>query len=90
MNADAYISIVSEAMVLVLILSMPPIVAAVVVGVSVALLQALTQIQDQTLPYAIKLTATVVTLLFAMGFFYEDILSFTITLFREFPRLVTR
>jgi len=90
MHADAYISIVSEAMVLVLILSMPPIVAAVVVGVSVALLQALTQIQDQTLPYAIKLTATVITLLFAMGFFYEDILSFTITLFREFPRLVTR
>ena len=88
MHTDAFIGIVTQAMLLVLILSAPPIIVATLVGVGIALLQALTQIQDQTLPYAIKLTATIITLIFAMGFVYDDILTFTITLFREFPRLI--
>lgn len=88
MQPDAYINLVNQAMLLVLILSAPPILVATFVGVGIALLQALTQIQDQTLPYAIKLTATIIVLIFAMGFVYDDVLNFTITLFREFPRMV--
>lgn len=45
----------SDALLLVLYLSMPPIIAAAGVGTLVALLQALTQVQEQTLSFAIKL-----------------------------------
>ena len=47
----------NQALVLVLTLSMPAIVAATAVGLVVGLIQALTQIQDQTLPQAVKLAA---------------------------------
>ncbi|MFP1721586.1 type III secretion system export apparatus subunit SctS [Lonsdalea quercina] len=46
-----------QAMVLVVMLSAPPLVVAVIVGVLISLLQAVMQLQDQTLPFAIKLVA---------------------------------
>ncbi|MFU9136284.1 MULTISPECIES: type III secretion system export apparatus subunit SctS [unclassified Erwinia] len=46
-----------QAMLLVVVLSAPPLIVAVIVGVIVSLLQAVMQLQDQTLPFAIKLVA---------------------------------
>lgn len=47
----------SHALILVLQLSLPVILAATAVGLVIGLIQALTQIQDQTLPHAVKLLA---------------------------------
>lgn len=47
----------NHAMILVLQLSLPVIIAATAVGLIIGLIQALTQIQDQTLPHAVKLLA---------------------------------
>ncbi|MCD9459075.1 type III secretion system export apparatus subunit SctS [Marinibactrum halimedae] len=52
-----------EAMVLVLLLSLPPIVAASLVGTLVSLIQALTQIQEQTLGFVLKLVAVIISLI---------------------------
>ncbi|MBL4794794.1 MAG: type III secretion system export apparatus subunit SctS [Pseudomonadales bacterium] len=52
----------SNALILVLVLSMPPIIVATVAGLLVSLVQALTQIQEQTLPFGIKLVALGLTL----------------------------
>ena len=52
----------AQALLLVLILSLPPIVAASLVGTLVSLIQALTQIQEQTLSFTLKLIAVIVTL----------------------------
>jgi type III secretion protein S len=49
-------------MLLVVVLSAPPLIVAVVVGVLTSLIQALMQIQDQTLPFGIKLVAVGITL----------------------------
>jgi len=46
-----------ESMILVVMLSAPPLIVAVVVGMIISLLQAVMQLQDQTLPFAIKLLA---------------------------------
>ena len=46
----------------VVVLSAPPLIVAVVVGVLTSLVQALMQVQDQTLPFGIKLLAVGVTL----------------------------
>jgi len=51
-----------QGMLLVVVLSAPPLIVAVVVGVRTALVQALMQVQDQTLPFGIKLVAVGVTL----------------------------
>lgn len=47
---------------LLVVLSAPPLIVAVVVGVLTSLIQALMQIQDQTLPFGIKLVAVGITL----------------------------
>jgi len=38
-------------------MSAPPLLIATLLGLSVSLIQAVTQIQDQTLPYVVKLVA---------------------------------
>jgi len=47
---------------LAILFSAPPLLVATIFGLSVSLLQAVTQIQDQTLPYVVKLAAVAVTL----------------------------
>lgn len=48
-----------------ILLSAPPLLAATICGLTVSLVQAVTQIQDQTLPYVVKLAAVSVTLALA-------------------------
>ncbi|MES2743028.1 MAG: type III secretion system export apparatus subunit SctS [Pseudomonadota bacterium] len=43
-------------------MSAPPLIVATLLGVLVSLVQAVTQIQDQTLPYVVKLVAVSVCL----------------------------
>ncbi|OPG71738.1 EscS/YscS/HrcS family type III secretion system export apparatus protein [Pseudomonas ogarae] len=57
------LTLFKEGMLLVVLLSAPPLIVAVVVGVLTSLVQALMQIQDQTLPFGIKLVAVGLTLL---------------------------
>lgn len=52
-----------QGMLLVVLLSAPPLIVAVVVGVMTSLVQALMQVQDQTLPFGIKLVAVGTTLI---------------------------
>ncbi|QFT33936.1 Flagellar biosynthetic protein FliQ [Labrenzia sp. THAF82] len=84
--ADA-LHVTTEAMFLVLLLSMPPILAASIVGLVVSLLQALTQIQEQTLPFAAKLIAIAITMAATSGFLGAEIFNFTANLFDTFPEL---
>ncbi|QJT82627.1 type III secretion system export apparatus subunit SctS [Kosakonia sp. MUSA4] len=51
-----------QAMLMVVMLSAPPLAVAVIVGIVVSLLQTVMQLQDQTLPFAIKLVAVGATL----------------------------
>lgn len=62
MNYDV-VYIAKQALVLSLLLSLPVVIVASITGLLFSLFQALTQIQDQTLSYAIKL-------IFIMGVLY--------------------
>ncbi len=55
MYADNITQATVDGLTLTLILSMPAILVATVVGIVVSLIQALTQIQEQTLSFAVKL-----------------------------------
>lgn len=76
---------ITDSMLLVMVLSMPPIVVASVVGIVVSLLQALTQVQEQTLSFAIKLIAVAATIAAISGYLGAMMLSYTLKLFDEFP-----
>lgn len=56
------ITLFEKAIILVVMLSAPPLLVAIAVGVLISLLQTVFQIQDQTLPFAIKLVAVSLTL----------------------------
>ncbi|MGY2291366.1 type III secretion system export apparatus subunit SctS [Pseudomonas sp. SDO528_S397] len=56
------IQLFKQGMLLVVVLSAPPLIVAVIVGVLTSLVQALMQVQDQTLPFGIKLVAVGITL----------------------------
>lgn len=87
MNEAMIIHHAGTAMLLVLLLSMPPIIVATVVGVLVSLLQALTQIQEQTLGFAVKLIAVVVTMFATAPWLGAQITQYTLQIFDQFPML---
>lgn len=87
MSPEIALRQVTEAMVLVMLLSMPPIIVASLVGIFVSLLQALTQIQEQTLSFAIKLLAVAITIAAMAGWLGNEILNYTLRLFSEFPNM---
>lgn len=82
------ISQVVHGLMLVLWLSLPPILVASVVGTLFSLVQALTQIQEQTLSFAVKLIAVGVTLFLTARWIGGEIFNYTISLFDNFPTMV--
>ena len=87
---DAYIvSVAKQGLYLVLILSAPPICAALTVGLFVSILQATTQVQEQTLTFVPKLVVIilVVAILGPLGMI--KLIEFTTALFEQFPSHVT-
>lgn len=72
---------------LILLLSMPTLLIASVVGLIVGLLQAVTQIQDQTLPLAVKLIAVILSLVFMGPLLVGPLLEHTRQVFTDFPSL---
>ena len=74
-------------LVLVLRLSLIPIIVATVIGILVSLLQALTQIQEQTLGFAVKLIAISLTLLACASWMGAELLLYTQDIFAHFPLL---
>jgi type III secretion protein S len=89
MNGTDITSFLVQALYLTLILSMPTILVAAIVGTLFSLLQALTQIQEQTLSFAVKLIAVGVTLYLTAGWVGGELMNYTLTVFSSFHR-VTR
>jgi type III secretion protein S len=88
MSTSETINFIVQALYLSLALSMPTIVVASVVGTLFSLFQALTQIQEQTLSFAIKLVAVGLTLYLTASWMGTEMYNFTLAVFTDFPRLV--
>ena len=73
-----------KALYLVLMLSMPPIVIASVVGILLSLIQAITQLQEQTLSFGVKLIAVVLSLFLMGGWLGGEILRYSNEIFNRF------
>ena len=75
-----------QALLLILILSGPPILISMTFGLSVAIFQAATHIQEQTLSFIVKLVAVIMTLIFMGGFLSAQIMQFANSIFQNFPK----
>lgn len=68
------INLFQHALVLIVMLSAPPLIVATLIGVGISVLQTLFQIQDQTVPFFIKLVAVSVTLMLTAGWMQSELL----------------
>lgn len=75
-----------QGLLLILILSAPPILISMFFGLVVAIFQAATQIQEQTLSFTIKLVAVTLTLMLLGSWLGAQIMSFATNIFLNFPR----
>jgi len=77
MNEADALDILQRAILTVLVVSGPVVGAAMIVGVAIALLQALTQVQEMTLTFVPKIIAMLAALALAAPFVGAKIYAFT-------------
>nr|WP_241391667.1 EscS/YscS/HrcS family type III secretion system export apparatus protein [Yersinia frederiksenii]ULG19771.1 EscS/YscS/HrcS family type III secretion system export apparatus protein [Yersinia frederiksenii] len=66
----------NKALYLVLLLTAGPIAVATIIGLLVGLFQTVTQLQEQTLPFGVKLIGVSLCLFLMSGWYGEKILAF--------------
>jgi flagellar biosynthetic protein FliQ len=84
------IFITQEALYLVLVCSGPPVVISLVVGLIIAVFQATTQIQEQTLTFAPKMVIVFGILALMGSWMGSMLLQFTARVFDRFPEMIAR
>ena len=72
---------------IVLYMSLPPLVGAMVVGLTVGILQAVTQVQDQSLPVVFKLLIVIAVIAFGGPLLVMPLVQQSVQLFDSFPML---
>jgi type III secretion HrpO family protein len=87
MDQSAILNITTKCLILVLYLSLPPILVATFVGVLVSLIQALTQVQEQTLSFAIKLITVTIVLLITLPLLGIELMNFADSIFDMIPTI---
>jgi len=80
-NADAAIDLARQAVSLTLVLSLPVLLTVLAVGLVVSLLQAITQVQEQTLSFVPKLLAGAAAILLAGPWALERLIEFSRAMF---------
>lgn len=81
------LNLTAEALMLTLMLSMPPIIAAAGIGLLISLMQALTQIQEQTLPFAFKLVAVVISIFLTSRWVGIEVFNFAMAVMSQIPEV---
>lgn len=71
-----------------LLLAGPLLVVALLVGLLVSVIQAVTSIQEQTLAFVPKLFAVGLTFLILLSWMLQSIMKYTIELFHALPGMV--
>jgi flagellar biosynthesis protein FliQ len=82
------VKVINEALMLVLILSGPPILVSMVVGLTISVFQATTQIQEQTLSQVPKMIAVFLTLALTGYWMMSLMMRFAQNLFYNFPNYI--
>jgi flagellar biosynthesis protein FliQ len=87
-NEDVVINLVMNAMTLAFKVAMPLLGVALVLGLAVSIVQAVTQIQEQTLSFIPKIIGLAVVIVVAGPWMLGQIVSYTADLYASIPSLV--
>jgi flagellar biosynthesis protein FliQ len=87
MDAD-FIHLAQQAILVTVLVSAPPVLAALTVGLALAVFQALTQIQEQTVQMAAKIIAVFGSLLLLGYWMAAQIFAFASNIFQNFGQWV--
>ena len=72
-----------------LLIASPMLVVALAVGLVISIIQAVTQIQEQTLSFVPKLVAVSVTFIIALPWIIQIMVKYTSELFRSLPSMIS-
>ena len=88
MHESAVLDFTVQALMLVLTLSLPPIIVATVTGLLLSFIQAVTQLQEQTMSFAVKLISVIITIALIGSFLGGTLLVYAKGLFTNFGYIV--
>jgi len=88
MTENMVVGLAREAIELTLLISMPMLLAGLVVGLLISLFQAVTQIQEMTLSFVPKIVAVLFTLLFSFPWIMRKLITFTEHLILGLPGFI--
>jgi flagellar biosynthetic protein FliQ len=89
MSHQLIVDLARNAVMLALLVAGPMLVVALGVGLIVSVIQAVTQIQEQTLSFVPKLIAVGATFLIALPWILQILIKYTTQLFRSLPAMVS-
>lgn len=79
--------IAREALVMILLLSLPTLAVSLLVGLVISILQAVTQVQEQSLTFVPKIVAVFLALAITAPWLVRLMTSYTTRLFQHLPSL---
>jgi flagellar biosynthetic protein FliQ len=85
MTTESIVRLLREGLLLVLLLSAGPMLASMLIGLVASVLQAATQIQDQTLSYVPKLVGVFLTVAILGPWTLAQAVQFTVAIFETIP-----
>ena len=88
MSPELIISIVQNALYILIIVSAPVLLTSLLVGLLISILQAATQINEMTLTFIPKLLAMFLVLVLAGPWMLNTLIEYTTRLFQSIPNVI--
>lgn len=88
MDAQDAIHLGQQAIITTLIVGAPLLVVGMLVGLAIGLLQALTQVQDQTIAFVPKLVAMVLVLMISLPWLLQRMLEYSTSVIGNVPNTI--
>jgi flagellar biosynthetic protein FliQ len=88
MNAQTVISLVQQALEILVLVSAPLLLTALAVGLLISVFQAATQINEMTLSFIPKLLAMFLVVILAGPWMLSTLIDFTRQLFSSIPQII--
>jgi flagellar biosynthetic protein FliQ len=89
MSHALVVDLARNAIMLSMLIAGPMLVVALLIGLAVSILQAVTQIQEQTLAFVPKLVGVSAVFLLALPWIIQLLVKYTTELFRSIPTMVS-
>ena len=89
MSPQLVVDLARNAIMMALMVSAPMLVVALVLGLLVSVIQAVTQIQEQTLAFVPKLLGVAAVFLIALPWIIQTLVRYTTELFRSIPAMAS-